>query len=350
MKRRDFVLSAAAMGTVLLKSRAYGQTGIAQPVRTARLTDSSKLGGNVSSQDYLFDGKQLVCLYRSVPGAGLNADSRLASGPSPFAITATDTTGNVLWSYPLPKGIYISLGTHQGSIVIFALRYEPASGNAVQRPLLLLDPSNENLNVIGTYDGMAGPLKYAGGSTFFRISHGAGEIWTLDAALTQKIAGITAPAIATKFPEMSLMAPGTMAVVDSAGVSLATVSLESGAVASSAISSEAVSSYRATIEAVQARAGVDSSNPRMATPTFITAIGGDAGGAIYATVPLGKPYDVVQIVSLDANGSGITLGRVRVPLNSKGRPIVASRVVAANSQIGILSYGGDIAWYVLPLG
>jgi hypothetical protein len=255
--------------------------------------------------------------------------------------------GNVLWSYPLPHGRYFSLGTHLGSIVIFAGRNGLASSATLGFPVLLFDPTNGNLSVVGTYDGVGAP-RYAGDSTFFRIVKGAGEVLTLDNALTKTISGITATAIAAKFPELSLTAPDTMAVLDSGGLSMATVSLNSGAVTASAISSDAVAASRATSQAIIAQAA---SNPRMATPIFITAIGGDAGGTLYAVVPLSKGgAGLVQVVSFDINGAGTTLGRVQLPLISAGRIAgMASRVVVANSQLGILSYRGDIAWYTLPI-
>jgi hypothetical protein len=175
-----------------------------------------------------------------------------------------------------------------------------------------------------------------------------GEIWTLDGGLTQKMSGIAAPAIAAKPAQSAPTAPGPVAVVDMVGVSMATVSLDSGAVTASAISSEAVAASRAASQAVIARAAA---NPRMATPIFITAIGGASGGAVYAVVPMPRGAGVVQVVSLDSNGAGKTILQVQQPLNSAGRIAgMASRIVIADSQLGVLTHQGNAEWYALVLG
>jgi hypothetical protein len=48
MRRRDFVLSFATVGTVFLKSTARAQTDVAQAARTARLTDPSIISRTLS--------------------------------------------------------------------------------------------------------------------------------------------------------------------------------------------------------------------------------------------------------------------------------------------------------------
>ncbi len=176
MNRRDFLLaSSAAIGGGFL---ARGQSTAASPIRTARLVDPS-IPSKVSSQDALFDGKNLIYLYRNAApltlgGPGINQTFHNA----PFWITATTTTGSLLWSYPLPSGIYLSLGTHDGSVVLFANGYHAAAGAPSARVVLSLDSATGNLTPIGTQDGY-GLYVYAGDSTFFRIVDGAGQVWTL---------------------------------------------------------------------------------------------------------------------------------------------------------------------------
>jgi len=337
MRRRDFALSAAAMSAgVFLRSQANGQTNFAQPVRTASLTDSSTISGNVSCQDLLFDGTQIVALYRSVAAGGA-----AASSDSKYGITATDTSGKVLWSYPLPTGMYGSLGKYQGSIVIFAFGTIQLPGGAAFRPVLLLDSQTGNLMAIGQHDA-AGLFTYAGDSTFFRIVQGAGQVWSLENGLVQKVSAVTAPAIAAKFSQRSLISSGTFAVVDSVGQSQAMVALDTGAVTASSISSEAVTNARAASAAALERAA---SNPRMATIVFITAIGSDQNGALYAAVPAPKgPTGTLPVISLNPDGVGSTLGMVQ--FRTLG---IAMSLLATNSELAVSTSAGEIAWYALPL-
>jgi hypothetical protein len=165
------------------------------------------------------------------------------SPDSQWAIAATTTDGNLLWSYLLPRGNYASVGTHEGSVVIFALRYIPSSGDLVPRPILRVDPNNGTivrypsdgtLSEIST-DNETSTLCYAGDSTLFRIVAGLGEIWGLDNALRQNVTGISSPTLAKKFPLKALIAPDTIAVVDAIGMSMALISLRSASVRESSI-------------------------------------------------------------------------------------------------------------------
>jgi hypothetical protein len=342
MKRRDFLLaSSAAIGGGFM---ARGQSTVASPIRTARVVDPS-ITGRVNSQDALFDGKNLIYLYR-------NAAPMTPGGPvfnvplhnAPFWITATTATGKLLWSYPLPSGMYLSLGTHDGSVVLLANRYGGTAGTPTARPVLSLDSATGNLTPIGTQDGY-GLYVYAGDSTFFRIVDGAGQIWNLGNGLVQKLSGIASPTIRKKPTATTFLTPATIAVVDDVGASMALISIESGAVQESTISSETITNAQAFSGVALARAGYNANNPRMATVIFITGIGADENGAVYAAVPLQKARGVA-IVKLDANGNGTTLGAIQKPFDTG---FMISKLVVSGTELGVLSHGGDIAWYQLPL-
>ncbi len=102
------------------------------------------------------------------------------------------------------------------------------------------------------------------------------------------------------------MTPDTIAVVDNVGMSMALVSIGNGAVQESTISSETIANAQALSGATLGRAGYNANDPNMATVIFITGIGADANGAVYAAVPSRKA-GTVAIVKLDANGNGTTL-------------------------------------------
>jgi hypothetical protein len=347
MNRRDFLArSAVSMGSGLLATRTYAFGQVATPVRTGRLVGAP--AGSVSCQDTIFDGKNLICLYENrAPDAPIGSNV-------PSAIAATTTDGNLLWSYPLPKGLYLSLGTHQGSIVVFALNYFSGSGSVSRSAILSIDPANGNVTEAGTYPSapMVGPFRYAGDSTFFRINHGSGEVWSLNNGFVQTLAGIASPTLAKKFAKEELIAPDTMAVVDPVGTSMALVSLSSGAVTDGAISSDLIANNRATSDGAvgraMANAGSNATNSRMATRIFVTAIGGNQADAIYAVVPQPtQPFGVVSVVQISAAGVGTTLGSIQ--LNSTGRPYFATKIVISGSQLAVLSQGGNVAWFNLPL-
>jgi hypothetical protein len=348
MKRRDFLVrSVVSMGTGLLATRMYASEQVATPVRTGRLAGAS--AGSVNCQDTIFVGKNLICLYTNRASDALSVDPN-----SPSTIAATTTDGNLLWSYPLTKGLYLSLGTHQGSIVLFALNYSPSSGRVSRSAILLLDPANGNVTEAGTYAAapMVGPFRYAGDSTFFRINHGSGEVWSINNGFVQSLGGIGSPTLAKKFAKSELIAAETMAVVDPVGTSMALVSLNSGAVTDSTISSDVIANNRATSDATTARAmanaGASATNSRMATRIFITAIGGNQGDAVYAVVPQPtQPFGVVSVVKISAAGVGTTLGSIQ--LNREGRPYFAAKIVISGSEMAVLSQGGDVAWFSLPL-
>jgi hypothetical protein len=342
MKRRDFLFSGAI--STLLATRLHATPALVAPLRTGRLVDPS--AGNVNCQDTVFDGKNLICLY-----SNQGQDPFAFNPDDPTFVAATTTAGSLVWSYPLPKGMYVSLGTHQGSVAITGLNYFPSSGNRVQRPILLLDPANGNITEVGPYsNGMAGPFSYAGDSRFFRIFSGTGEVWDLNNGLVQSHAGIVAPTFAKKFTQASLIAPDTIAVVDSVGTSMALVSLTSGSATESSISSEAIASSQAISGAAMARAGVDTTNRRMATRVFVTAIGGNQNDALYAIVAEpAQPIGVESLIRINANGASTTLGSIQFPSNGDGQPFMASKIVISNSEMGVLSYRGYVAWYKLPL-
>ena len=265
---------------------------------------------------------------------------------SDFAVTAASAGGKLLWSHQLPKGLYISLGTHQGSIVIFALNYMPAAATRPRAPVLLLDPKTGDLTEAGLNDGAA-MFHYAGQSTFFRIASGSGQVWTLsDNGLVQQASGITSATIEKKFSLKAFVGPGNMAVVDAVGSSVALVSLTSGAVRDSALASDVVSDVRAESDALFARVG--NRNLRYATRVFISAIGGDDTGAVYATV-VGRTGGVNPVIRIDENGMASTLGNILLPVNENGSHMMPAGLVVWQRELAVIGAAGQIAWYQLPL-
>ena len=351
MNRRNFLLTSGSI--ILAKSTAFAQAGTpTAPFRVGTLFDTSKLSGRACFQDSLFDGQQFICLYRdgfvTEDGVTGTTPTRITgfSPDSRFAVAATSINGNLLWSYALPTGNYFSLGTTQGSVVIFALRYTPSGGNPVIA-VLRLDPSTGNLAAIGSHDSM-GRLSYAGDSTFFRIVKGTGEIWSLDNGLVQKGPGIVSPTLAKKFSLPVLVPPATIAVVDAVGDSMALISLASGSVKESSITSDVIKNSHAIIQALMER--VNPTHLRMATNAFISAVGADPTGAIYAVVAAPKEQrGVVPVIKINATGAASDLGKIQLPSTSTGQPMMPIRLAASGSELALLGFSGDAAWYRLPL-
>jgi len=337
--RRDFVyLTAAAF--------AHGQSiDAASPIRTWKIVDTSLIPGKLACQDIIFDRDRFVSLYHTAPEA---VRGMIGTTPSLIlrparnretAVAATSPEGKLLWSYRLPQGMYLSLGTHKESVVIFALSYVPESGKTSRLPVLSLDPQSGSVTQIGTHDGL-GFFNYAGDSRFLRIVSCAAEIWRLDGGLVQEQSGITSATIAKKFSLKALTSAGMMAIVDAGGTSMAMIDLSSGSVSESVISSTSLANSRAEMDALYARHGKDQPNQRMASTTYIGAICGDQSGGLYATITSGTPIAVTPIIRLDASGTGSDLGAVKAFFGNK--------MVVNDSELAVVSSGGDVVWYNLP--
>ena len=350
MNRRDFILASAAGGFLSTVVKGQPITAL-KPIRTARLVDDAAISGNVVRQSGVFDRTRLLYLYRagSAPNGGAGANFGPSPGAAQFGIAATAVTGQLVWNYLLPQGTYISLGTYDEFVVIFALRYIPAVGTVVQRPVLLLDPANGNLTHIDTSDAIA-QYTYAGDSAFFRVVAGAGEIWTIQNGLVLRKAGIASPTLGKKFTLKARSGEGAMAVVDAVGNSMAIVSLSSGSVTDTIISSNVIASNQAQSDSMIVRAGNAVTNPRLATRIFISAVAADQSSLLYAIVPeLNDGPGIVTLIRLNPLGVGTMVAKIQTPLGKDGKPISVADIVVANSELGVLSPNGDIGWYALPL-
>ena len=341
MKRRDFVYaSAAAAGAELLaKTAAFAQTAPVSPLLTISIT-GAPIGGSVMCQDAVFDGQKFICLYRT--------QKQVQNGQYVIAGTAID--GSLLWSYPLPTGTHLSVGTHAGMVVIHAAGYIQPSGVRVRNPVLLLNPGTGALSEAGSSDGN-GPFVYAGDSLFFRVVSGLGEIWSFDGSLTTKATGLVAQSFSTVIPPFhsATLLPAGAAVVTAQGQWIARVAAAPFVVQEAPISCELVAGvrtfYQNATSTILSNKGIAPSKTKVAMPETISAIGSDESGVLYALVM--SPADglgVLALVRFDGSGNGSVLGKVSLPANT-----MAKMLFVVGSQLGVLSWRGAVAWYSLPL-
>jgi len=344
MKRRDFVYTGAAVvsAELLARTSALAQTAPVNPVLTTVVT-GTPIDGGVLCQDVLFDGQKFISLYRT-------------PAPAPTAqywIAGTAPSGSLLWSYPLPAGLYSNLGTHAGMVVVNALRYQSPSGTMVRNPILLLDPLSGAISNTGSTDGK-GPFVCAGDSLFFRVVAGQGEIWSFDgSSLAAGVSGMVAQSFSTVVPPFyaATLKPAGAVVVPSQGQWIARVSASPATVQEAAISCDYVTAVRTFYQTSRAtrlsNQGIDPSDKRYLIPDVISTIGSDENGVLYALVM--SPADGVQgvrvLVRFDGSGSGSVLGKISLPPNT----LMSSKLFVAGSHLGVVSPKGTLAWYPVPL-
>jgi len=320
MKRRDFVYgSTVAVGAALTQSDAQAQTApVLSATRTFQLFDGSSSSGPAASRDVIFDGQNFV---------SLSVASGMPGSSSVGTVTATDPSGNRLWSCALPSGRYWSLGTHQGMVVISA----PSA-------MLLLDPQTGKLTSLGP--GNYYPMRYAGDSTFFTVANQQGEIWTLGSSFTQKAAGIKVQALTGLAPAIEYLQSGGIAVVSRDGVSMAVISVSSGSAIEHQISSDLVANSRNSAASMASQSG--------ANMAVITAIGGDQSSNILAFVS-GAPIKAgARLIQMDSGANVSYVANLQLPLRTGGVPILAAKLVGLGSEIGVVSAAGAVTWYSRP--
>lgn len=87
----------------------------------------------------------------------------------------------------------------------------------------------------------------------------------------------------------------------------------------------------------------------MATRSFISGIGGDQAGSLYALVPAPKGPGISSVIKLETNGAAKTLGNIQLPLKNGRQPAMAGNLAVVGSHLAVFGFSGDIAWYKLPL-
>lgn len=343
MKRRDFVRGSAAMvGAALTKFNALAQT--APPLSATRilqLFDSSPDSGNLIAKDVIFDGQKFLSLVTTGPTPGPGPNVFIAGGGpnAPYSVTATTPAGEKLWSYSLPKGRYLRLGTHAGMVAILGSVGD--SARPIASRVLLLDSQSGNVTDFGPAQPFSN-FRYAGDSTFFNLIEQQGEIWTLGSALTKEFGGITVQALAYPASCIEYLQSGNIVVASRDGVSMAVISTSAGYAVEHPISSDLVTKSRD----YSASASFPLSGSGNAHVIIVAAIGGDQAGNILAIVNGPQRIkDGVSLIQMDSSGNASNIGRIVLPFNASGIPVSPTMLLGLGSEIGVVARNGSVAWY-----
>ncbi len=333
MKRRDFVkgAGAAVAGDLLLRTEATAQ-GVSptplQPSRTTRLVNSSLPVESTVCQDVIYDGSHLLCLYGSTE-------------LGPYSISAAKPSGELSWNYPLPGGPHVSIGTYQGSVLIFE-----SPRPSFRSPIRVLDPGNGAARKVGEYDRL-GPLFYSGDTLLFGTEKGCGEVWKFDGGLTRVHVSEQRESYSVRLRCRQLAASDTFAIATQNAAFITRLSVGSGVVQESALTGEFLSSVRSFYEAARnLRIAQNRLDVRRASgPVTITAIGvGDSSVYALVVVPSG-PRGVYGLVAIDEIGNSTLVAKIQVPDLSA----FTMGLVVIGSEVGVICHNGNAMWYPLPV-
>lgn len=318
MKRRHFIAGGTGIiSSGLLPSHSLqGQTAPGRPLnRTTQLfPPNSSLKPSV--QNVLVWNGLIYSLY-------------LDRAKQYSGFSATDRAGKVLWQTDLPKGKYVSVGIHSGSVILTALEFGEVTPRTMNC-LVRLDPTGATSVIYTQSLGFNGPLICAGESTFLCIKPGIIELWRLTGSDFIRSVEISTNAV-LQTPHIDNLSSTLAAVTAMDGSTLMTLDLQSGAVNEFSINApevaSAISSYQAKMQ------------PHSGHPVVIAATGSDGNGSLYALV-LPSPMNSVSGLKIDGAGNGSAWGSFE--FLKKVAPI---KLGCFENEVCVLCASGDALWY-----
>jgi hypothetical protein len=302
--------------------------------RTFQLFDSSPDSGNLVTRDVIFDGQKFLSLVNK--GQTPGSTPIVGGGLNPYYwVTATTPAGEKLWSYALPMGQYLRLGTHAGMVVIVDLVGE--SPRLTASRVLLLDPQSGKITDLAPAKPLSN-FRYAGDSTFFNLIEQQGEIWTLGDTLSKKVGGITVQPLSVPAPVVQYLQSGNIALATRDGISMALVSASSGYAVEHPINSDVVAASRNYY--------ASASTPPNSKPVILGAIGGDQNGNILGLVNGPAPMKAgAALIQMDSSGNASDIGRIVLPPDASGIPVFPTMRLGLSSELGVVAGNGTVAWY-----
>jgi len=336
MDRRLFFRGSAQLLTgVGIAEKLRAQAGPSRTFQRVSRLFPARAGERRSLADVVIANNLVISLHRNGSGS--------ARSFMDMKVSAARPDGTQLWEYPLPAGVYVSLGvTPDGSSVfVQALAWYPSSGTVGSNVILRLNPANGDVAALDwAKDAPRGErMHFVGGSHLVRISANAAEVWTIDGRLTPKVtAAIDVP---PPF-HVDCVGQNVLAITSIFGTRMSAVKLTSAEVQNFEISSPILAQSRSIVQEMRQR------NPppggRQAHIASLPVTGGDnARGLVYGLVVPSGDDRGYPIITITTSGIVSSLGFFDLALGTtmKGGPF---RLLPADAELGVAASDGTVGW------
>jgi hypothetical protein len=345
MRRRDF---ASLTGAVLAGELLAGPNGVAddtlvQPARTTRLSEPTPKMQNSTCQSVIHHEGKLLALHKLKP-------DRRRSYPQ-YSVAATKPSGSVLWSYDLPGGPFHGLGVRGGNVLCFAAPFRVADGPS--QVLWDLDPNTGDAKTIAKVSN-GGLFRFVGDSLLFRIASGLGQFWRLGSSLVEELGGLRSRAFSQPFCRVEPISSETVAAVSIDGAYLTFCSASDTSATDLLVSSPFLSELRTFYDtfsqSVLRQHPMELNKAKLAAHAVISAVGGDGSETLYGlAVTPHDPPGVVPVIRFGRDGGASAICTIQRPLQSSGRAELPMKLVVVDSELGVITCRGEVAWYPLPV-